>query len=77
MIVCDTRVKTHAVRLFRPLPQATFPIMAKVNVNGDDAAPLWKWLKHEKPGLLGIEVRLLLLPEITRTVRFVPSLHPH
>ena len=33
----------------------TFPMMAKVDVNGADADPLWKWLKSEKPGLLGIE----------------------
>ncbi|QSZ35640.1 hypothetical protein DSL72_008510 [Monilinia vaccinii-corymbosi] len=33
----------------------TFPIMKKVNVNGDNAAPLFKWLKEEKPGLLGLQ----------------------
>ena len=33
----------------------TFPLFAKVDVNGDDAAPLFKYLKAEKPGLLGIE----------------------
>jgi glutathione peroxidase len=33
----------------------TFPLFAKVDVNGDDASPLWKWLKKEKPGLLGSE----------------------
>ena len=33
----------------------TFPMFAKVDVNGDDAAPLFKYLKGEKPGLLGIE----------------------
>ncbi|HSI47838.1 MAG TPA: glutathione peroxidase [Ideonella sp.] len=32
-----------------------FPMMAKVDVNGDEAAPLYRWLKGEKPGLLGIE----------------------
>jgi glutathione peroxidase len=32
-----------------------FPMMAKVNVNGADADPLWKWLKSERPGLLGTE----------------------
>ena len=35
--------------------KVTFPVMGKVNVNGDDAHPLYKWLKHEKPGLLGLE----------------------
>ena len=33
----------------------TFPMFAKVEVNGDGAHPLWQWLKHEKPGLLGSE----------------------
>ena len=33
----------------------TFPMMAKVDVNGANADPLWKWLKAEKPGMLGIE----------------------
>ena len=33
----------------------TFPMFAKVDVNGDGAAPLYKFLKKEKPGLLGSE----------------------
>jgi len=33
----------------------TFPMMAKVDVNGPKADPLWKWLKSEKPGMMGIE----------------------
>lgn len=33
----------------------TFPMFAKVDVNGDDAHPLWKHLKAERPGLLGTE----------------------
>ena len=32
----------------------SFPMFAKINVNGDNAHPLWKWLKQEKSGLLGI-----------------------
>ena len=28
-------------------------MMAKVDVNGSDAHPLWKWLTQEAPGLLG------------------------
>ena len=31
----------------------TFPLFHKIDVNGDNAAPLYKWLKKEKPGLLG------------------------
>ncbi|MDE2159632.1 MAG: glutathione peroxidase, partial [Burkholderiales bacterium] len=33
----------------------TFPMMAKVKVNGAEAHPLWAWLKSQAPGLLGIE----------------------
>ena len=31
----------------------TFPLMAKVDVNGPSAAPLYDWLKQEAPGLMG------------------------
>ena len=31
----------------------TFPLMAKVDVNGDDATPLYQWMKAEAPGLMG------------------------
>jgi glutathione peroxidase len=31
----------------------SFPMMAKVRVNGAEAHPLWKWLTAEAPGLLG------------------------
>ena len=31
----------------------TFPMMGKVDVNGDNAAPVWKWLTAEAPGILG------------------------
>lgn len=33
----------------------SFPVMAKVDVNGDDAAPIYKWMKSAAPGLLGTE----------------------
>ncbi|MBA4044427.1 MAG: glutathione peroxidase [Erythrobacter sp.] len=31
----------------------TFPLMAKVDVNGPDASPLFDWMKSEKKGLMG------------------------
>jgi glutathione peroxidase len=34
----------------------TFPMFAKVEVNGAKTAPVYKYLKAEKPGLLGSEV---------------------
>ena len=33
----------------------SFPMMAKVDVNGDKAHPLWKWLTAEAPGILGTQ----------------------
>lgn len=33
----------------------TFPMFAKIDVNGDEAHPLYRWLKGEKPGVLGTE----------------------
>ena len=33
----------------------SFQMMAKVEVNGAGAHPLYQWLKHEAPGLLGSE----------------------
>jgi len=33
----------------------SFPMFAKIDVNGDGAHPLYKYLKHAAPGLLGSE----------------------
>ncbi|QPG97214.1 hypothetical protein C2857_005968 [Epichloe festucae Fl1] len=33
----------------------SFPIMQKIDVNGDKAIPLYEWLKNEKPGLMGLK----------------------
>ena len=33
----------------------SFAMMEKINVNGNDAHPLFKWLKAEAPGVLGSE----------------------
>ena len=32
----------------------SFPMMEKIDVNGNGAAPLYQWLTKEKPGLLGL-----------------------
>lgn len=34
----------------------TFPVLAKINVNGDDAADVFKHLKKEAPGLFGTQM---------------------
>jgi glutathione peroxidase len=33
----------------------TFPLFAKIDVNGDNAHPLFKFLKQQAPGVLGTE----------------------
>jgi glutathione peroxidase len=33
----------------------TFPMFEKIDVNGDSAHPLYQWLKHSAPGVLGSE----------------------
>lgn len=34
----------------------SFPILGKVDVNGDKADPLFKWLKDEQAGIMGIKM---------------------
>ncbi|KAF9893045.1 hypothetical protein FE257_012456 [Aspergillus nanangensis] len=33
----------------------TFPVLGKLDVNGANAAPIWEWMKEERPGLLGMK----------------------
>jgi glutathione peroxidase len=33
----------------------TFPLFSKIEVNGPDTHPLYKYLKHSQPGILGSE----------------------
>ncbi len=35
----------------------TFPMFAKVDVNGDDAHPLWSWLRSQKGGVLNEAIK--------------------
>ena len=35
----------------------SFPMFAKIDVNGDDTHPLYRWLKTEKSGLLGGRIK--------------------
>nr|WP_269473514.1 glutathione peroxidase [Methylomonas rhizoryzae] len=35
--------------------QVTFPMFEKISVNGDDAHPLYRFLKEAEPGLLGTQ----------------------
>ena len=35
----------------------TFPLFSKVDVNGDDAHPVFQWLRAQKVGLLGSKIK--------------------
>jgi glutathione peroxidase len=62
--------------------EVSFPMMAKVEVNGAGAHPLWAWLKHEKTGLLGSEAvkwnftKFLIDRSGAVTARFAPNTEP-
>jgi glutathione peroxidase len=60
----------------------TFPVMAKIDVNGASAEPLYKYLKSSKPGLLGTETikwnftKFLIDKEGNVVGRFAPTDKP-
>ena len=60
----------------------TFPLFAKVDVNGDAAAPVYRFLKREKPGLLGTEAikwnftKFLVAADGTVRSRYAPAAAP-
>jgi glutathione peroxidase len=35
----------------------TFPMFAKIDVNGDDTHPLYRWLKEKEGGILGKDIK--------------------
>ena len=60
----------------------TFPMFTKIDVNGANTHPLYKYLKSEKPGFLGIEAikwnftKFLLGSDGTVLKRYAPSDKP-
>ena len=60
----------------------SFPMFAKVDVNGAQAHPLYKHLKAEKPGFLGIGAikwnftKFLVGPDGTVLKRYAPKTEP-
>jgi glutathione peroxidase len=60
----------------------TFPMFAKIDVNGDAAHPLYKYLKDAKPGLLGTEgikwnfTKFLIDRSGEPVARFAPQTKP-
>ena len=59
--------------------EVSFPLFAKVEVNGAGAHPLYQWLKQAAPGLLGTEAikwnftKFLIDPEGRVVRRFAPT----
>lgn len=60
----------------------SFPVYAKIEVNGDNATPLFKHLKKEAPGLLGSEkikwnfTKFLVNAEGEVVKRYAPATKP-
>lgn len=60
----------------------TFPMFAKIDVNGESAHPLYQWLKKEAPGVLGSErikwnfTKFLIDREGRVVERFAPTTKP-
>jgi glutathione peroxidase len=60
----------------------SFPLFAKIDVNGDNADPLYKYLKHAAPGLLGSEgikwnfTKFLIRKDGTVFKRYAPQTKP-
>lgn len=60
----------------------SFPMFSKINVNGGDASPLYKYLKDALPGILGIEAikwnftKFLVGKDGTPIKRYAPGDNP-
>ncbi|MEZ0391258.1 MAG: glutathione peroxidase [Pseudobdellovibrionaceae bacterium] len=60
----------------------SFPVMAKVDVNGSNAAPVYEFLKESAPGILGIEAikwnftKFLVGPDGKVVKRYAPQTEP-
>lgn len=60
----------------------SFPLSAKVEVNGEHAHPLWRYLAEQRPGLLGIRAikwnftKFLVNRQGEVVARFAPQTTP-
>lgn len=60
----------------------SFPMFAKIDVNGSDTHPMWKWMKESAPGLLGSEAikwnftKFLINRQGAVVERFAPTATP-
>ena len=73
----------QAIRSFCDLRfHITFPMFAKIDVKGPDAAPLYRFLTPEKPGVLGTKAikwnftKFLVDPRGNVVARYAPSAKP-
>ena len=59
-----------------------FPLFAKVDVNGEQAHPFWKWLTAQAPGLLGSQAvkwnftKFLVARDGSTVSRHAPQVEP-
>jgi glutathione peroxidase len=62
--------------------KVSFPLFDKIEVNGDNAHPLYKFLKDSQPGLMGIKpikwnfTKFLVAPDGVPVRRFAPTTKP-
>ncbi len=68
----EAEICEFATRTFK----TTFPIFAKVDVNGPGADPLWTFLKEEKGGLLGDAIKWNFTKFLVGKDGHVASRHP-
>jgi glutathione peroxidase len=59
----------------------SFPMFAKIDVNGSDTHPLYEWLKHEKSGMLGGAIKwnftkFLIARDGSVVDRYAPQTEP-
>lgn len=59
----------------------TFPMFSKIDVNGEKAHPMYKYLKKELPGILGEKIKwnftkFLIDPDGKPVKRFAPTTKP-
>ncbi len=73
----DSEIATFCDRTYG----VTFPVFAKIEVNGENAHPLYGWLKQQKGGLLGDAIKwnftkFLVDRTGAVTARFAPTTTP-
>ena len=59
----------------------TFPMMSKIDVNGEDAAPIYRWLRQQAGGILSNSIKwnftkFLVHPDGLTVERFAPTTKP-